>query len=165
MSILPTGLCVFTQIIDRCICPVPETAQSRSSLSGITARVLILYPGNLTGSAKAEWVHDYSSTFLACRPNRASSLITSPAYTLPSVAGPLRYLTQPCQSASTPIVAYQMSMPVGNFVLVEQAKTAQPMSSLDIHTCNGGIGDASCRYRGSLVQGGPVPRLLYAQNL
>lgn len=51
--------------------------QSRSILGGVTARVLILDPCNITGPAKAEFVHHYSSTFLACRPNRASSLITS----------------------------------------------------------------------------------------
>jgi len=48
-------------------------------------------------------------------------------------------------------------MPTGNFVLVEQAKNAQPMSNLDIRTRGCGIGHAASTYRGSLAQCVPIP--------
>lgn len=48
-------------------------------------------------------------------------------------------------------------MPTDDFVLVEQAKTAQPMSNLDIRTRNYGKGDAWSMYHGSLAQRGSEP--------
>jgi hypothetical protein len=51
-------------------------------------------------------------------------------------------------------------MLTGNFVLVEQAKTAQPMSNIDIHTRDCGIGDVWSMYHGSLAQCGPVPSIV-----
>lgn len=51
-------------------------------------------------------------------------------------------------------------MPTDDFVLVEQAKTAQPMSNLDIRTRNYGKGDAWSMYHGSLAQRGSEPPIV-----
>ena len=127
----PTGLAILLPYCRPWIYSCADAAQSLSGLSGSTRRVLMLNPCEISGSAKAERT-SLLGYFLALwnLPTQSCLLIMPPADAPPRL-GPAPPFETTLFGASTPITVYTTSLPTSNFVFVEQAKSAQPLSNLD----------------------------------